>query len=130
MGLPAPIRSPTECPRGTRPPTLLPDQLVGLVHLGPEVQPRGFGKYVCIGISGYWAGDGGTPRFEDSPVFSTVADAVEWGIARARVVYLKIAPGGALYRHGTAMEGEAGDSIELNLSDAEREFQSIFGHEV
>lgn len=86
------------------------------------------GSLTCVGISGYWAGENGTPWIENSPMFQNVRSALEWGESRARIVLIRVSvKDGPTYYSGDPYEDPGTSYLPLNLDDAEESFANILG---
>jgi hypothetical protein len=102
------------------------EDLVGIVHLAPTLEMNESGELICVGISGYWAGEGGSPHIEDSAVFVHLHDALDWANQRGRTVYLRTSIDGPMYWYGDR-DGDSGTAIPLVLEEAEKEFRNTLG---
>lgn len=105
---------------------------IGIAHFAPDLEPNDDYEMVCVGISGYWAGENGSPRIENSPSFQDVRSALEWGTSRARTVFIRVSVDeGPTYYYGDRHDGDPEASYpRLNLDDAEACFVEILGRVV
>jgi hypothetical protein len=101
----------------------------GIVNLAPALEMNESYDLVCVGISGYWAGEGGSPRLEDSPPFTDFRQAVEWAKKRGSIIYIRASIHGPLYSAGDREE-KGVTSIPFQIDEAESEYQSDFGRVV
>jgi hypothetical protein len=107
----------------------LPGSPLGIVHLSPALEANESNDLICVGISGYWAGGGGSPFLENSPPFTDFREAVEWAKQRGSVIYIRASFHGPLYSAGDREE-EGVTSIPFHLDEAESEYQSDLGRVV
>jgi hypothetical protein len=102
---------------------------LGIVHLAPALEMNESSDVICVGISGYWAGEGGTPFLENSPAFTDFRQAVEWAKKRGSIIYIRASIHGPLYSAGDREE-EGVTSFPLQMDEAESEYQSDLGRVV
>jgi hypothetical protein len=107
----------------------LPRHLVGIVHLAPTLEMDEGGALVCVGISGYWAGEGGSPHIEDSGIFVDLDEAFDWAKQRGRTVYLRASIGGPMYWYGDR-DGDSAGATTLVLDQAAKEYRATLGRVV
>ncbi len=101
--------------------------LIGIAHFAPLLEPNDDYAMVCVGISGYWAGEDSTPKLEDSPIFDDVHSALEWAEPRARIVLIRVSMNGQTYQFGEPYSDPTTSYLPLDLDKAEAEFEAILG---
>jgi hypothetical protein len=76
-----------------------------------------------IGLDGFW--DYNNQTREVSPIFQSAREAVDWGLARSRKIYLRLEPNGVTYWVGS--DPCPADFEQLTVREAEEIFARIIG---